>query len=73
MEPAIVIFEQEVEMKIFLIAFFALFSTTVFAHPGHISLVAGHTHSFAELAMFGLIPGFAALAFMIFLRRRARG
>ncbi len=72
-EPAIVILKQEVDMKIILFAFFALFSTTAFAHPGHVSMVAGHTHSFAELAMFGLVPGLAALAFMVFLRRRARG
>jgi len=72
-EPAFVIFELEVEMRITLFAFFALFSTTAFAHPGHISMVAGHVHSYWELAMFGLVPGFAALAFMIFIRRRARG
>ncbi len=54
-------------------AFFAsIFSSSAFAHGGHVEQVAGHTHSLLTLALYSIVPIIMILAVVAFfvLRRK---
>ncbi len=51
-------------MKYFLFALIALFPIKSFAHGAHIEEVAGHAHSFANIATNSLMIVILAIAFV---------
>lgn len=51
-------------MKYALAASAALFATPLFAHTGHVEMVAGHTHTLAELAVMSAGPAVLVIAFV---------
>lgn len=51
-------------MKYSMAAIAALSTTNAFAHSGHVARIDGHTHTLAELAMMGVVPVLAGVAFL---------
>lgn len=53
-------------MKYLLATLLVMLATPLQAHPGHVEMVAGHTHSIAELLLMSAaiaVPVLAALVF----------
>ncbi len=60
-------------MKKILIASMALIPNIAVAHPGHTEMMAGHAHSYVELALYGLAFGAVALIVLAVLRFKSNG
>lgn len=59
-------------MKPVLVFAFSLLATGALAHPGHMDVVDGHTHTFFELLMMGApaaVLGLVLLAIYVAVRR----
>lgn len=48
-----------------------IFATNTFAHPGHVEVVAGHSHSLGELALYGVALGVVVLLITIAIRAKS--
>lgn len=59
-------------MKYILAASAVLFAIPAFAHTGHVEMVAGHTHTLAELAIMSAGPAALAIVLVTLVLQRVK-
>ena len=60
-------------MKFLLAALLALVPEATFAHPGHVAVAGGHSHSFFQIGVYALALGVVATLILLAYRKKSNG
>ncbi len=60
-------------MKFLLAAPLVLFPRLALAHPGHVAVAAGHSHSFFEIGVYAMVLGIVATLILFAYRKKSNG